>query len=833
MGRRILVVEDSPTQAERIRLLLADQGYGVELARNGKEGLAAARSMLPDLIVSDVVMPEMDGFAFCQAVKSAELTRKIPFVLLTGQRTPMDIIRGLQRGADNFITKPFEDEHLVERVRRIFENLAHREKGGLEMEVAVRVGGREIVVNADKQQMIELLFSTSEELSESHKQLEMARLQLEEQARELERKVEERTRELRQAEEKYRTLVEQMAAVVYIAAHERVGQTLYISPQIEALLGFPTADWLADPEHWINRIHPSDREHVKTVFVRLRATGTPVSAEYRLLARDGRQIWVRDEARVIQGAEGSPPFVQGVVLDITERKRGEEALRASESSFRLLFAGNPHPMWVFDAEALRFLEVNDAAVTHYGYSRDEFLAKTIRDMHPSGEVAAAEEHILNLREGGGEAFRSPRVWKHCKKDGTLIDVEIAVSPIEFLGRRAWLALVNDVTEKKRLEAQLLQAQKMESVGRLAGGVAHDFNNLLGVITGYGDLLGKVLPEGDRPKKYLKDIMQAAERAAGLTRQLLAFSRQQVLQPRILGLNTVVGEMENMLRRLIGEDVELVTAFDDRLGRVKADPGQMEQVLMNLAVNARDAMPRGGRLTIETANVDLDAAYARSRPGVAPGPYVMLAVSDTGHGMDPEVLGHLFEPFFTTKEAGKGTGLGLATAHGIVKQSGGHIFVYSEPEHGTTFKVYLPRLEEAETVVEATPAEAELQRGSETVLLVEDEESLRSIVRECLEASGYTVIEARHAGHALEIGEGLSLPIHLLLTDVVMPGMSGSELAQRLVASRREMKVLYMSGYTDDAVVLHGVLAADVAFLQKPFTMQALARKVREVLGPPQ
>jgi two-component system cell cycle sensor histidine kinase/response regulator CckA len=700
MARRILVVEDSPTQAERLRLLLEDQGYQVEVARNGREGLAAARSTLPDLIVSDVVMPEMDGFAFCQAVKAEDLTRKIPFVLLTGQRTPMDIIHGLQKGADNFITKPFEDDYLVDRVLRIFDNLAHRERGGLEMEVAVRIGGREIVVNADKQQMIELLFSTSEELSESHKHLEAARLQLEEQARDLERKVQERTRELRHAEEKYRTL----------------------------------------------------------------------------------------------------------------------------------FASNPHPMWAFDGDGFRFLEVNDAAVAHYGYSREEFLAKTIRDLHPPENLPLVEEQFLQaLREPGREAFRSPRVWKHRKKDGTLIDVEIAASPIDFLGRKAWLSLANDITEKKRLEAQLLQAQKMESVGRLAGGVAHDFNNLLGVITGYGELLEKSLPADARPQKYLRDIMKAAERAAGLTRQLLAFSRRQVLQPRILDLNTVVGEMEKMLRRLIGEDVQLITVLDDSLGRVQADPGQIEQVLMNLAVNARDAMPRGGRLTIETANVDLDAAYARSRPGVKPGSHVMLAVSDTGHGMEQDVLAQVFEPFFTTKEAGKGTGLGLATVHGIVTQSAGHIFVYSEPKHGTTFKIYLPRVEGVEAVVKATPPEAP-QRGSETILLVEDEESLRSLVRECLEASGYTVVEARHATHALEIAEAHSVHIHLLITDVVMPGMSGSELAARLLESHREMKVLYMSGYTDDAVVLHGVLAADAAFLQKPFTMDALARKVREVLG---
>lgn len=515
-----------------------------------------------------------------------------------------------------------------------------------------------------------------------------------------------------------------------------------------------------------------------------------------------------------------------------EAERAQAALQKSEEQYRLLFDSNPQPMWVYDEETLAFLAVNDAALRHYGYSRDEFLTMTVRDVHPSEENQAIEEYIATAaRQGEREGVHSLRIWKHRKKDGALIDVEIAVSPIAFRGRKARLKLATDVTEKKRLEAQLLQSQKMESVGKLAGGVAHDFNNLLGIITGYGELLARRIPDDPSLRKYVGDILKAAKRAADLTHQLLAFSRKQVLQPRILDLNTAVGEMERMLRRLIGEDIDLVTLLADGLGRVMADPGQIEQVIMNLAVNARDAMPQGGRLTIETANVNLDAAYARSRPGVEPGSHVVLAVSDTGHGMPQEVLSHLFEPFFTTKEPGKGTGLGLATVHGIVKQSGGHIFVYSEPQHGTTFKIYLPRLEEAAEASKTVSAEAEADwpRGSETVLLVEDEASLRSLVRECLEGSGYAVIEARHAGHALEIAEGHAAPIDLLMTDVVMPGMSGRELARRLTVSHPSMKVLYMSGYTDDAVVLHGVLAADVAFLQKPFTGEALARKLREVL----
>jgi two-component system cell cycle sensor histidine kinase/response regulator CckA len=643
--------------------------------------------------------------------------------------------------------------------------------------------------------------------------------------------IQQRDAALRTAQERLAHVVSSSPAVLYsLRVEEQRLAPTWVSANIVGVIGY-TSEEVGGGEWWAERVHPEDLESALAQHKTLLSEGY-AAREFRFRHKDGSYRWVGDEQRLVRDAAGKPVEVVGSWSDVTPRKQAELRLLESEEQYRLLFDSNPQPMWVYDERTLAFLAVNDAAIRHYGYSRDELLAMTIRDIRPSEEVPLLDEQVARrLREGDPKSFHSPRVWKHRKKDGSLIDVEIAVGQIAFSGRKARLALVSDVTERRRLEAQLLQAQKMDSVGRLAGGVAHDFNNLLGVITGYGELLRKRITNDRQLKKYVDDILKAAERAAGLTRQLLAFSRKQVLQPRVLDLNTVVGEMDKMLRRLIGEDIQLVTVLGDPLGRVQADPGQMEQVLMNLAVNARDAMPRVGRLTVETANVDLDAAYARTRPGVKPGPHVMLAVSDTGHGMDLEVQSHIFEPFFTTKDPGKGTGLGLATVHGIVRQSGGHIFVYSELEHGTTFKVYLPRLEEGETVVEATPAqEAGLQRGSETVLLVEDEESLRNMVREILEDSGYTVIEAHDAGHALEIAERHPAPIDLLMTDVVMPGMSGRDLAARLAASHSETRVLYMSGYTDDAVVLHGVLAADVAFLQKPFTPEALARKVREVLA---
>jgi PAS domain S-box-containing protein len=385
-------------------------------------------------------------------------------------------------------------------------------------------------------------------------------------------------------------------------------------------------------------------------------------------------------------------------------------------------------------------------------------------------------------------------------------------------------------ERAALQEQLRQSQKMEAIGKLAGGVAHDFNNLLTVIHGYSELLLDNLDQNSRLRQDVLEIMNASDRASSLTQQLLAFSRKQVLQPKVLDLNVHVSSVDKMLRRMIGENIELTSLLAKDLKRIKADPGQIEQVIFNLAINAKDAMPNGGKLTIETANVILDESYARSRIGVTPGHYVMLSVSDTGMGMRPEVKEQIFEPFFTTKEKGKGTGLGLSTVYGIIQQSSGNIWVYSEPGVGTTFKVYLPTIEEGTESLKPTSIPTESKQGFETILLVEDEEMVRKLARTVLQKNGYTVLEASNGEEALRIVQGQNgNPIHLMVTDVVMPGMSGRQLADRLLPLRPEMKVLYMSGYTDDAIVHHGVLDPGIAYIQKPFAPDALASKVRQIL----
>jgi len=510
--------------------------------------------------------------------------------------------------------------------------------------------------------------------------------------------------------------------------------------------------------------------------------------------------------------------------------KGRAALRATEVSYETLVQHAPIGIYR-STPAGRFLAGNGALVGMLGY--DSAAAVLRLDM--ARDVYADPAERQRLVERGSYSDRQyddlETTWK--RKDGRLLTVQLSVRAARDAAGRVeyYETFARDVTERRRLQQQVLQSQKMEAVGRLAGGVAHDFNNLLTVITSYSDLLLESLPQDDPRRDDLEQVRKAAEGAAGLTRQLLAFSRQQVVEPRVISLNTVVEGFEKMLRRVIGEDVELATSLAPDLGPVRADVGQLEQILMNLAVNARDAMPTGGKLTIETASVEQVPGDAGERGARAGRRFVMLAVSDTGCGMDEATKARIFEPFFTTKEPGKGTGLGLATVYGIVKQSGGLIWVYSEPGEGTSFKIYLPQVD-ATPGAEAAALSPQAPRGTETVLLVEDAAAVRAVTKQALVRQGYTVLEAPNGEAALRLAQQHRGPIHLLLTDVVMPALSGRQLAQQLAAVRPDVKVLYASGYTDDAVVRHGIVEAKAAYLQKPFTPAMLARKVRAVLDSP-
>jgi PAS domain S-box-containing protein len=525
--------------------------------------------------------------------------------------------------------------------------------------------------------------------------------------------------------------------------------------------------------------------------------------------------------------------MRSTIQDITEHKRAEENLRKSEERYRSLFNGLPIALYRTTPEG-QIIDSNPALVEMLGYpNRESLLAVNAAETYANPEDRIKWQSSMDLEgivrnyEKQLRRLDAKIIWVEentravCDADGRVVYYE---------------GSFQDISERKKAEQemmvvqeQLRQSQKMEAIGRLAGGIAHDFNNLLTVIKGYSQLSLIELKENDPMRGSIEEIKRAADRAADLTRQLLAFSRRQILEVRVLDLNTVLRDLDKMLRRVIGEDIELVTLLAEDLGRVKTDFGQMQQVIMNLGVNARDAMPNGGKLTIETANVELDETYARSHVAVTPGRYAMLSVSDTGVGMTAEVKEQVFEPFFTTKEKGKGTGLGLSTVYGIVKQSGGNIWIYSEPGQGTTFKIYLPRVDEPLEELKEKAEVKEIPRGSETILVVEDEEKVLKLTVQILRGQGYAVLEGPHGDDALLVCEQHEGPIHLMVTDVVMPNMSGHELAKRLKAFHPEMKVLYMSGYTDSAIVHHGVLVKGMNYIQKPFTIEGLARKVREVL----
>ncbi len=630
---------------------------------------------------------------------------------------------------------------------------------------------------------------------------------------------------MRESEERFRELFED-APIAYheidqdgILRRVNRAECQLLGCQAHELLGRPVWEFVA-PE-----FREISREAVCCKMTGQRAL-SPFECEY--LRSDGTRLTLEIHEKLILGEHGSVTGIRSALLDVSERKRAEENNLRNEQFLSSVFASIQDGLCVLDRD-FSIVRVNPTVEATFAGQMPLLGKKCFQVLRgqtepcsvcPARQTLEANEaaSAVVFREAGGG---QPSAWIELRTF-PLIDAVTGEA-------RGVIEHIRDISAQRRLEEQLRQAQKMEAIGRLAGGVAHDFNNLLMIIQGYGELLLEKL-EAARERHAAEEIVAASRRATALTRQLLAFSRKQVLQPQVLDLNAVVANVEKMLRRLIGEDIELLTRLDPELGTIRADPGQIEQVLMNLAVNARDAMPGGGQFTIETANVELDQDYASRHASVAAGRYVRLAVSDTGCGVDPETQGHLFEPFFTTKERGKGTGLGLATVYGIVEQSGGNIWVYSEVGRGTVFKIHLPRIEAPRPALREQDVRQEAVRGCETVLVAEDDDKVRALVCETLHARGYTVLEARDGEEALRIARSRKTPIHLLITDVIMPRMNGRKLAERLGALRPEIRLLYMSGYTDDTIVNHGVLEAGIAFLQKPFTAEALSVKVREALG---
>ena len=687
---KILVVDDSLASIDMTQTALENEGYQIVAATSGEKAIRLAEMTSPDLILLDVLMPEMDGFETCRRLKAMEKTRDIPVVFMTGLTSSENKVEGFEAGGVDYVTKPMAIEVFLARIKN---------------HLALRAAHGE-------------LKNRNERLRQEIAQ----RKRIEEKVRDLntnlERRCEERTMELALTNRQLRAEIAERKQAEEALKNEKI----FIENALDAM----------------------------------------------------------SDAFMVVGLDGRLARWNKVVGDIAGR--------------------------------------NDEEVSAMVFT--DFIADMDR------------QHAKN-------AFQSIVKKGKASLEALVVDKEGETIPFEFTGTLLTDAngipsnvciVGRDITERKNLEEQLRQAVKMEAVGVLAGGVAHDFNNLMSAVLGYSELLLLRIPDDEKMRRDAMQIRSAGERAASLTAQLLAFSRKQVVRPAILDLNQTVANTEKLLRRLIGEDIDLACSLHPDLSRIMADPSLIDQIIMNLAINSRDAMPYGGKLTIETANVFLDESYARCHIGAETGHYVLLAVSDSGCGMDQETVSRIFEPFFTTKDEGKGTGLGLATVYGNVKQSGGLIRVYSEPGQGTTFKIYLPRAEEdAETNnPDIVTAEA-LPKGTETILLVEDDENVRQIARSILVACGYTVLESEGGEEALGLCKIHGDSIDLLITDVVMPGMNGRKLAQRAEEFCPSAKVLYMSGYTDNAIVHHGVLDEGIAFLQKPFTLKSLSLKVREVL----
>ena len=629
-------------------------------------------------------------------------------------------------------------------------------------------------------------------------------------------------RQLFEREELFRLISDNAADM--IAVVDMDGNRIYNSRSYHRVLGYDEADLKNSSA--FEQIHPDDQPRVREAAGEARRTGVGTTLEYRIRHKDGSWRALESTASVIRGRNGEPQKLVIVNRDITERKAAEESLREVESGFRSMIEDAPYGICRCRSDG-KVLRANPAFQKMLGYDtqRDLLRANLVEEIFGS---PSEFQKLRELVDTTGE-FKDV-VCELRRRDGTKITLRCSGRSVRDVGSLPCFdVFAEDVTEKRILERQLQMAAKMEAVGRLSGGIAHDFNNLLGVIIGYGQLMRRKLDAASPLAEFAQEIEKAGQRAAALTRQLLAFSRQQILTPAVLNANDLVVDMVKMLPRLLGEDVTVKTVLSPELGRVKADRGQIEQVIMNLAVNARDAMPAGGTLRIETGNVDFDSVYCRHHAGAKPGSYVMLAVIDSGTGIDSETLAHIFEPFFTTKEVGKGTGLGLATVYGVVKQSGGYIWVDSEPGKGASFQIFLPKVEEPVDVHASAASVSGAARGSEAVLLVEDEDALRKLTQSMLESCGFRVLAARNGEEAVGEASGCAGKIDLLLTDVVMPGMNGRLLAEQLLRKRPAMKVLYMSGYTDSFIAAHGVLEENMALLNKPFTEDALIRKVREVL----
>jgi two-component system, cell cycle sensor histidine kinase and response regulator CckA len=804
--KRILIVEDDPQSREYLQYLLTRTGYEVVAAEDGANALEQVQANHPDLIITDILMPTMDGFTLVQKLRTDPATAKIPIIFYSATYEGPSLKSLIAKGdVAQQLQKPAAPHILLDAVEQAFKTgaLQGTFDPSLFKEEQIRVLSKKVV---DKVQ----------ELTIANADLESARARLE---AEVWARTESEA-ELRKSRERYRMLFDHNPHPMWVFDLDTL-KFLAVNEAATRKYGYTREEFLGMS---IDKIRPAeDLPQFRESLAKITA-GADHSSGWRHITKSGDVIEVEISAHTLEFEDRRAQLV--VAFDVTDRNRAQSNLLKSEARFATAFQASPLPMTISTKKEGKYVDVNSAFAEVYGYTRQEMIGHAAVDLGFWVDSASRTALIAELEKSGSIRNRHATVFAKDRKQKQVI---LFIETVDIEGEPCILAVTQDVTESLLLEEQLRRAQKMEAIGLLAGGIAHDCNNMLGVIMGNAELVAEKVKEDPKLSKRLDEIKIASQRAAALTGQLLAFSRQQVLSPQVINLNDIVRETVRMLDRLIGEDIRVHVGLAEGLWNVTADSGQVQQVLLNLAVNARDAMPKGGSLKITTENIELDETYARTHFPVSPGEYVVFIVADTGIGMDAETQARIFEPFFTTKTQGKGTGLGLATTYGIVKQSGGFIWVYSELGKGTTFKIYLPRTTATKGNLNRSTTPTARSAGGETIAVAEDQEQYMSIIVDALTELGYNVIPLSAEGGPLRALEGLAAIPNVLLTDVVMPEITGVELATKARARFPNIKVMYMSGYTSDAIDRTGGLGADSAFLQKPFSPNQLAQKIREVL----
>ncbi|MBI4776940.1 MAG: PAS domain S-box protein [Deltaproteobacteria bacterium] len=805
----VLIVDDNAANRSLLKALFEPLGHSVLSTTNGEKALEAMRREKIDLIISDILMPVMDGFRLCMESKRDEKFKRIPFIFYTATYTDKeDEEFALSLGADRFIRKPMDPEAFLGIISEVTQQA--REGSFKPKEMALN----------EKESLKGYSHRLAKKLDKKVKELQ----------KELAKRIEAEER-LKHVNRYLKSIIEN--ANVWFNVLDENAQVTMWNKAAEQISGYSATEVVGRREIW-EWLYPNEKyrhQIAAKVDAIIRKGEVVEDLETLIRRKDGETRIISWYSRNLTDERGSPVGSVALGRDVTRRNKAESEVKEIARRYRQLFDANADALYVLDKDG-RFLDANISAERRYQYAREELLGMTARDLAAADLKDRTADRVRQSMMDG-----APFEWRHQRRDGTEFPVEIAPSVMDFGGgQKAILSAVRDITERKRaeeereqLQKQLNQAQKMESVGRLAGGVAHDYNNILSVIIGYSELALEKVGPNDPLREDLREIYIAAGRSRDITRQLLAFARKETIAPEVLDVNATAESMLKILRRLIGEDIELVWLPGKGLWPVLMDPSQIDQMLANLCVNARDAIADVGKITIETGAVAFDRAYCADHAGFAPGDFVMLAVSDDGCGMDRETLDKIFEPFFTTKDVGKGTGLGLATVYGIVKQNNGFINVYSEPGQGTTFRIYLPI--HAGDIAEKRRKDAEkAPRGrGETVLVVEDEMTILALTEKLLTNLNYTVLTARTPSEALQTAKAHAGEISLLITDVIMPEMNGRELAQQVFGLYPKMRCLYMSGYTADVISHRGVIDREFRFIQKPFSYRDLAAKVREAL----